>query len=114
MKRLISVWLLVLLPASPSLAQQSKPPLFDWADAPLVGSLVADEVTSHYAFQRGAREAGVVRHTGLRIGAKVAWFSLIKLYEVKRPQQKKYLRWIKLGFAAFFSGLAIHNSRVNR
>ena len=104
--------LLFALSAFPQ--QQRKPPLWDWTDPILVGSLVADEMTSHYAFQRGAVEAGVFRNTRVRIVAKGAWVALFKFWDYYHPTQRKYTKIIKLSFAGLFTALALHNSRVNR
>lgn len=112
----MKVLLLILLLQhfATSAAAQQKRITFDWSDAALAGSLVADEVSSHYAFKRGAVEAGAIKHTGVRIGAKVLWFGLIKVWDYHHPQQRKQTRWIKLGAACAFGFIAIHNSRVKR
>lgn len=114
-RRLLTALALLLVLPLAGRAQQPKPPHFiDWSDGLLVGSLVADEVTSDYSLKRGNIEVGVLRNRAARVSAKGAWVALFKIWDYYHPEQRRYTRWLKVGFAVGFAALAYHNAGVGR
>lgn len=111
--KIILLIIIVLCLAAPSQAQ-GRAKLWDWSDAALAGSFIADEATTRGVFNRcpGCRELGVIKNTGARVGFKIGLFTAFKLVDWKSPDSRKGSRWVKVGIASVFAFVSYKNAKI--
>lgn len=111
--KIIIVILFLFCLTSPAAAQKRQN-LWQFDDAVLAGSFIADEATTKSLFDRcnTCSEKGVIKHTGARIGVKIGIFSAFKLIEWRAPETRKNTRWVKLGIAAVFAFVSYRNAKL--
>lgn len=90
--------------------------LWQWDDALLLGSFVADEVSTRAALTNcsGCREANPMRNTGVRLGYKAASFALVKWFESKHPRDRQKSKWLKVAISGVFAAVATRNIKLAR
>jgi hypothetical protein len=103
---IIVIILLCLAPTSP--AQNRN--LWDWSDAALAGSFIADEASTRSCAT--CREVGVIKNTGGRTGFKVGLFTAFKLLDWKSPESRTKSRWFKVSIAAVFALVSYKNAKI--
>jgi hypothetical protein len=112
MKIILTIILFLSL-SLPAVAQKRQN-LWQFDDAALAGSFIADEATTRSLFNRcdTCSEKGVIKHTGARIGVKVGIFSAFKLIEWRAPETRTTTRWVKVGIAAVFAFVSYRNAKL--
>jgi hypothetical protein len=106
--------LIIIIALSPAANGQKRSTLWDWSDAALAGSFIADEATTQGVFNRcpNCKELGVIKSTPPRIGVKVGIFSAFKLIDWRSPDTRKGSRWAKAGIAAVFALVSYKNAKI--
>lgn len=114
MKNIILTLLMLLTLSSSAAAQRPASPLWNWSDGALATSFIADEATTRQVFNRcpTCYEAGVIKNTGARMGAKIGIFAAFKLVDWRAPETRNKSRWVKLAVAAAFALVSYHNSKL--
>lgn len=88
--------------------------VFDFGDAAIFGSFSADEVSSRPCIPCNTREVGAIKDQKTRIALKAGVYGAIKLteYFYRSENDRKILRWFKVGVGAAFGIVAARNFKL--
>ena len=87
---------------------------FDFGDAAILGSFSADEISSRPCIPCNTREVGAIKDQKTRIALKAGVYGAIKLteYFYRSENDRKILKWFKVGVGAAFGLVAARNFKL--